>query len=292
MNNTTALAKVERAGFASLQDCGRPGWLRLGVPHSGWMDPYAAGMALRLVASRTADAVLIEVAHLGFQLQMQMEACVAIAGADTVESYPAWRCHQLQAGDRLNFANRCDGQWTYLAFDCGIRAQRWLGSVSVNPTAGMGALLKRGDLLYPAHAVGTGGINDRKRFIRQDLIPNYGENPILSTHPATQSDWFEARQRDAFYDTGWQISPSSNRMGIRLQGPPLAVPKRSLLSEPVRVGSIQVPPDGQPIVMGPDGPTVGGYPKIGWIAPAELAQLAQCRPGQTVRFCPSKQILQ
>ena len=287
--STKLLATVCRSGFASLQDRGRHGWLRYGVAHGGWMDRTAAELALQLAGTCAADAVLIEVANAGFALRMEGDARVAITGADAVQGYPAWHCHPLKAGERLDFVGCHNGQWTYLAFDCGISAQRWLGSASVNPTAGMGALLKKGDKLYsqhPAVAIDKGIV---KQSIRPDRIPDYSVDTPIQVEAAPQTDWFEPATRETFFASEWSVSAESNRMGIRLQGPSLTTPVRSLLSEPVRVGSIQVPADGQPIIMGLDGPTVGGYPKIGWLSSQALNQLVQCRPGQLIRFTPSKQ---
>lgn len=285
--STVLLATVCRSGFASLQDRGRHGWLRYGVPHGGWMDRTAAELALRLAGVQAANTVLIEVANIGFSMRIEIDARVAITGADAVKDYCTWHCHRLKAGQRLDIVGCPNGQWTYLAFDCGISAQRWLGSASVNPTAGMGALLKKGDKLYAQHPAVAIDKQIVKQYIRQDEIPDYSLISPIEVETAPQSNWFETVTRKTFFASEWYVSADSNRMGIRLQGPTLTVPTRSLLSEPVRVGSIQVPADGQPIIMGPDGPTVGGYPKIGWLSPQALNQLVQCRPGQAIRFTPT-----
>jgi biotin-dependent carboxylase-like uncharacterized protein len=250
------------------------------------MDRTAAEWALRLIDTQSANAVLIEVANAGFSLRMESNVRVAITGADAVEGYRAWHCHLLKAGDRLNFVACNKGQWTYLAFDCGIHAQRWLGSASVNPTAGMGVLLKKGDRLYAQHSAVAIDKRIVNQYIRPQAIADYFAASPIPVETAPQSDWFDAATRNTFFASEWHVSADSNRMGIRLQGPALLTPGGSLLSEPVRVGSIQVPANGQPIIMGPDGPTVGGYPKIGWLSPQAFNRLVQCRPGDTIRFSP------
>jgi antagonist of KipI len=99
-------------------------------------------------------------------------------------------------------------------------------------------------------------------------------------------DLFADRDRERFFNEPWTVSPQSDRVGYRLVGAPLASTPAQILSEPVRVGTIQVPENGLPIVTMRDGPTVGGYPKLGMIDPRDLAWLTQCRPGQSVRFQP------
>ena len=111
-------------------------------------------------------------------------------------------------------------------------------------------------------------------------IRNYSAPPTLRVWPGPQRDLFS----DAFLAYEWIVTTQSNRVGYRLAGDPLAFEKRELLSEPVRVGTIQVPENGLPIVTMRDGPTVGGYPKPGMIDPADLSWLTQCRPGQRIRL--------
>jgi antagonist of KipI len=99
-----------------------------------------------------------------------------------------------------------------------------------------------------------------------------------------QWDEFTEADRTFFFNRAWTVSSQSDRVGYRLTGEPLVTPHRSLLSEPVLPGTIQVPENGQPIVTMRDGPTVGGYAKLGLVEPTDLSWLAQCRPGQAVRF--------
>jgi allophanate hydrolase subunit 2 len=106
----------------------------------------------------------------------------------------------------------------------------------------------------------------------------------LRVWPGPQWDLCPEPERSRFFDSTWQISPQSNRVGYRLEGAALKIDCGELISEPVRTGSIQVPPNGQPIITMRDGPTVGGYPKLGLVHPKDISWLAQCKPGQNVRF--------
>ena len=116
-------------------------------------------------------------------------------------------------------------------------------------------------------------------------VRHYSSPPALRVWNGPQRDMFS----NAFFEREWTITPQSNRVGYRLAGEPIVFQKRELLSEPVRVGTIQVPENGLPIVTMRDGPTVGGYPKLGMIDPADLSWFAQCRAGQKVRFLPLNQ---
>lgn len=111
-------------------------------------------------------------------------------------------------------------------------------------------------------------------------VRDYSATPFIRVWRGPQRETFS----DAFFEQEWTVTPQSNRVGYRLAGEPLKFEKREMLSEPVRAGTIQVPDNGLPIVTMRDGPTVGGYPKLGVVDPADLSWLAQCRPGQKVRF--------
>ena len=113
---------------------------------------------------------------------------------------------------------------------------------------------------------------------------DYARPPALRVWPGPQSANFSAEAVTAFFSTDWIVSAQSDRVGYRLAGSPLPPPPTPVLSEPIRVGTIQVPPEGVPIVTMRDGPTIGGYPKLGVLEGADVAWLAQCRPGQRVVF--------
>ena len=113
---------------------------------------------------------------------------------------------------------------------------------------------------------------------------DYESPPPLRVWRAPQWDLFSEADREIFFAQEWAVSSQSDRVGYRLTGRPLKPSAPPILSEPVLVGSIQIPPDGQPIVTMRDGPTVGGYPKLGLVEAADVSWLAQCRPGVKVRF--------
>jgi allophanate hydrolase subunit 2 len=122
------------------------------------------------------------------------------------------------------------------------------------------------------------------RIAPWDECRNYSEPPSLRVWPGPQWDSFSEADRQSFFSAEWRVTSQSDRVGYRLTGPFLKTQTTQIISEPVRVGSVQVPENGQPIVTLRDGPTVGGYPKLGMIDPADVSWLTQCRPGQKVSF--------
>jgi len=192
---------------------------------------------------------------------------------------------RVKTGEVIEFRqNRC-GLWIYLAVEAGFSARTFLGSTSAYARGGLGRALRAGDTLSHSVArpfelpagVGTRAVSPLERR-------NYEQLPALQVWPAPQTNLFSEADRKRFFGAVWTMSSHSDRVGYRLVGKPLESTPAQILSEAVRVGTIQVPENGLPIVTMKDGPTVGGYPKLGVIDPADLSWLAQCRPGQAVRF--------
>ena len=272
----------------SVQDGGRPGYQRFGVPPGGAMDSHAAAWANRLL-DNPPEAPVLELCLQGQRIEILEDGWLAWTGGDgggTTLRKP-WSAFRVRAGEIHSFPASSTGVWSYLAIPGGFVGPRFLGSVSANPRAGMGAMIRDGaavcrnaDFLFtPPSALVM------RRPVWTEL-PSDSGMPEFPVWPGPQWDSFSPACRDLFFSSEWVVSPQSDRVGYRLQGPVLPSPFCGMISEPVLPGSIQVPPSGQPIVTMPDGPTLGGYPKIGVLEPAIRARLAQCRPGRRVRFVP------
>lgn len=267
---------------AAWQDAGRPGWKRFGVPRGGWMDPAAAGEANRL-AGNGEDAVVLELVLQGAQFRVLAEGWLALAGASM-----GWRpgtVRQVAAGDVLRFTRHESGVYAYLAVQGGWTAPRFLGSAGVSHRCGIGRPLERGEVLVcaadpscppPACPVGA------KEQISVDFIV---EVPVWR---GPQWQEFSPETRATFFSASWKVSSRSDRMGVRLEGPTLQQGDGKMISEPVAAGAVQITGAGQPIVIMPDGPTVGGYPKIAWLDREACCRVAQIPPGGTVRFNPPR----
>jgi biotin-dependent carboxylase-like uncharacterized protein len=273
---------------ASIQDQGRPGWRRFGVPTSGAMDDHAALWANRLLGNPPESPVL-ELLLQGARVRVLADVGVAITGAEAIAADFAWRAFRASAGQLLEFTASRRGVWTYLAVEGGIASARVLASASAFPRGMIGHALAPGDVL---DCVGTGkpawpsGIAGRiAPWVERRA---YDAPPPLRVWRGPEWDSFGPESHRVLFASPWKVTPSCDRVGYRLSGPMLQAEPVQIVSEPVRVGSIQVPQNGQPIVTLRDGPTVGGYPKIGMLDPADVAWLTQCRPGQSVRFTPAE----
>ena len=279
--------RVISPGFgASVQDCGRIGWRRFGVPSGGFMDEHAASWANRVLDNPRSCPVL-ELLLQSASLEILQDVWIAITGADAGVAVPTWRAVRVKAGERIEFPRNRSGLWIYLAIEGGFSATMVLGSASACVRGGLGASLKAGETL--SRVVGKSfrllpGVAGR-------IIPlherrEYEHPPPLEVWSGPQLGLFTKGDLERFFSESWTISSESDRVGYRLVGAPLTSMPGQILSEPVRVGTIQVPENGQPIVTMRDGPTVGGYPKLGVVDSRDLDWLAQCRPGQRVRFQP------
>lgn len=275
--------------LTTVQDVGRPGWRHLGIASCGALDPAAASLANRLVGNASGEAVLELTLH-GPTLQFDRAVRLAICGARPAahfESRHGERCDiewgrpvELPAGT-LRIGALRDGARAWLAFAGGIDVPQILGSRSTDLRGAFGGFegraLHSGDELS-LHAAPRLAIT-RARMTKWWIDPHFDERgrPIYYV-PAQACGDVRLDGR------AWIASNRSNRQGLRLEGHALSGPATEQVSAPVAPGTIQLPPDGQPIVLLADAQTVGGYPRLGYVAAADLPRLAQLRPGETVRF--------
>lgn len=271
-----------------LQDGGRQGWQRLGVSPGGPVDRHAAAWANRLLGN-AADAALLEVALGGLELEAQRDTWLALTGAElpaVLDGEPllAWSRFRVRAGQRLRLGFARAGQRAYLAVAQGFRSAPVLGSVATQAREGIGGLAGDGRPLAAGDVLDCA--TDGERFARGASVPwpyrpDYRKAPMLRVLPGP--DGFTAEQRRAFFAQTWRISPQSDRMGVRLRGEALVAPRRQW-SLGVVDGAIQIPPDGQPIILLADRQTMGGYPVFGVLHPLDLGRLAQCPAHSEVRL--------
>lgn len=283
------VCEVEATGMAmSLQDGGRPGWARFGVPGSGFMDSHAAQWANRLVGN-APGAIAVEILGRGARLKFLSDAWIAITGARSGTA--AWRAVHASGGEVVRLCEPGPGLWTYVAVETGFEGPRRLGSASVYARGTLGNYVEAGAVLSRAGGSDfalPAGVSSRVAPWTEQR--DYGHPPVLRVWPAPQWNSFTAAQRDHFFGQEWTVSPQSDRAGYRLAGVAIESKQEELLSEPVIAGTVQVPPSGQPIVTMRDGPTVGGYAKLGVVDPSDLPWLTQVQPGQHVRFRPCESI--
>lgn len=291
MINTQGHLTIARPGpLSTLQDAGRFGVRHLGVSQGGPADLYAWAWANWLVGNQWGSSAL-EITLGGLSLTTNHPCTLALAGAPMqahINGQPQenWQSFTLYPKQQLTLAMAKQGLRSYLAIAGGFCAPTILGSTACVVRDGLGG--HQGDGRPLAAADELAFIIDSQRISNRQLsleqLPDYQSVLSLPVILGAQSRHFDNESLLALFEKPWQVDPRSDRMGIRLQGSLLHCKKASPISEGIPLGSIQVPPDGQPIVLLNDRQTIGGYPRLGTLPPLACAQLAQCRPGQTVRF--------
>ena len=281
---------LEVSGIATLQDSGRRGFNKFGVPASGAMDWFAYQAANSLLNNPLNSAV-IELGLGEITLRALRNTTISITGAGyEVENYiwtfPLWTTFYVRAGWTVRVKKTNGGNWAYIAIAGGFDSPIIMNSRSAYLRGGIGSALKAGDVLH-SFAPTADPLKLAARDFPADKFMPYSQTPTLEVIPAPQADWFTPKGIRTFYESEYTLSPSFDRMGYRLQmlpspssakGIEKAITKE-LISEGMTMGSIQVPADGQPIVMMADAPTVSGYPKIANVTRSSLPLLAQCEAG-------------
>ncbi|GAP06094.1 biotin-dependent carboxylase [Anaerolinea thermolimosa] len=282
---------LDVGSLSTIQDAGRYGFRRYGMPVSGPMDWFAFQVANRLVGNSPADAV-IEFSPGGLTFTLDADGLIAVTGSVQVwvdqMPLPGWMAIRVRRRQEVRVMTAPYGCWGYLAVAGGILTPPVLGSRATFLRGRLGGM--EGRPLEPGDCIlcGEGGKNSQNRAgyrLMAESIPAYSQRVTVRVMPGPQYDWFEEARVETFFRTEFRVDEKSDRMGFRLIGTEVQPRARDLLSEGMLPGSIQVPPDGQPIVLMADSPTTGGYPKIATLIRADLPVFAQLRPGEgRVRF--------
>ncbi len=287
--------KVVNPGPHTLvQDGGRQGVLHLGVTSAGPMDRLSFDWANRLCGNQAGTAAL-EITFGGLELEALQATMVVVTGPPCplfVNDSPAtpWQGLALTPGDRLRIGQPRLGCRLYLALAGGFVGQRVFGSRATVPREGLGGIdgrpLVSGDRLALARAPEQAP----RPFALPDALrptyPDIARETPLRVIPCLQARDLPRAARRLFFTQTYRLTPHSDRMGCRFEGQPLEVPSVNLLSEGITPGAIQLPPDGQPIVLMRDHQTLGGYPRIGAVIGCDLDTLGQLVPGAVARFSP------
>ncbi len=282
--------KVTKPGILTLiQDAGRFGYHGIGLTTGGPLDPLAFQWANRL-CQNPLTATALEISIGGLQLEAQADTRLAVTGADMplkingVEK-AGWQSHPVGAGDRIELGFAKQGIRAYLAVAGGFDITPQFGSTATVSREGLGGLngdrLQAGDFL-PCHHAEPGDC----RRLGEQWRPVYSDEAHCRVIPGYQQQAFSRFQQRMFFSSHYSVSERCDRMGYRLEGPNIKPAVDGILSEGICLGAIQVPADGQPIVLLNDRQTIGGYPKIGSVLSLDIARLAQLQPGKLVSFEP------
>jgi antagonist of KipI len=280
--------RVERPGFmTTVQDLGRDGYAHLGVSASGAADALALRIG-NLLLGNDEGAAALEMTLVGGSFAFDAPATFVVTGADFGASragapLPNWTPAAITAGARLDFAAARDGARAYLCVQGGIQVPRVLESASAHLLTGVGGrALAAGDVL----GIGKPSPGQPRRLLDASWLRElYAPAPIRIT-PGPQVEQFAPATFDRLTSADYIVREQSNRMGIRLAGPALEriTPHQPMVTEGVSLGAIQVPDDGQPIILFVEHQTTGGYPKIANVVSADFHRLGQLRPRDRVRF--------
>lgn len=281
--------RVQQPGlFTTIQDLGRYGYSHLGISPAGAADPLTFRIG-NLLIGNDVNAPALEMTLLGATLEFDEAAVVAITGADCEPKLGSARVPfntaiEVPAGAVLSCGSMLNGARSYLAVQGGFDVPLVMGSASTDARGRFGGIkghrLQSGDVLQvrrtkasPVHTLAPESL---------EALASHG--PIRVTRGA-QQDWFDASAFEKLFSCAYTVSDQSDRAGLPMKGEPLRPREpRQLLTDGIPLGAIQVPQDGQPIVLFVDQQTTGGYPKIANVIAADMHLVGQLRPRDEVRF--------
>lgn len=275
--------------LTTVQDLGRVGYGPVGVSPSGAADPVALRLGNMLVGNEPGAAAL-EMTLVGGSFLFPDGATIALTGADfgaTLNGQPLemWTPHAMQPGTQLTLGPTKNYARCYLAVAGGIRMRPFLGSAATHLLSGLGGFegrpLRKGDVLQ----LGQPEKRVHKKRVSPAALFHLKPRKKLRVTDGPQSERFPQEVRQAFFQAIFLVSEESDRLGLRLEGPSLATNAGGeMITEGVTLGAVQVTPSGQPIILGVEQQTTGGYPKIANVIGVDLHRLGQLRPRDEIRF--------
>ena len=274
--------KVLSAGlFTTIQDQGRKGYTHLGITQSGVMDEYAYLWGQKLLDNKNSNALEVMV---GLKLEVLTSTVISVCGADLSfqindKTQTIWQTHFVQKGDIFSFPKRVLGQRAYLAVKESFTLQKHYNSYATTLKEDIGSKIQRNDILEFSSSPKTPTKRVQKKY-----IPNYNNPLILRLLPSYQNDYFSKEEQQKFFNSQYEITMQSDRMGAKLKGMAITPSQGGIISEGIAFGSVQIPQDGQPILLLKERQTIGGYPKIGTVLAIDCYRFSQLAVGDKVKF--------
>lgn len=259
--------------LTTVQDLGRFGWAHFGISASGAADGFAL-RAGNLLVGNAENAAALEMTLMGAAFEFEADAVVALTGSDFGAGLPLWSPVEVKAGQTVRLGPSQSGARCYLCVRGGIGVPKVMGSASTHVITGVGGRpLRAGDVL----PIGNESIRRPRPAAKG--VPRLGDGALRVTD-GPQSESFS----DDLYRGTYTVSEESNRMGLRLRGPAVPSAAGHMLTEGAPLGAVQVPPDGQPIILFVEHQTTGGYPKPANVISADFRRLGQLRPRDQITF--------
>ncbi|WP_147803767.1 biotin-dependent carboxyltransferase family protein [Alkalicoccus halolimnae] len=282
--------KVEKQGLlTTVQDKGRMGYQQYGIVVSGAVDPLALRLANAVVGNPDSAAGL-EVTMMGPELIMTADSMISVGGGDLSAAVdgreiPMWTAVKVYAGQRISFGEPRFGVRAYIAFAGGIDVPEEMGSRATYLKAEIGGF--HGRELQAGDEVNIFSVQrfPCRRRLHPALLPNYDKGTPIRVIEGPDEKLFSGETKDIFYDSKFYLTNEVDRMGCRMEGPSVPPEEGSgILSDATTMGTIQIPGDGLPMLLMADRQTSGGYARIGTVIQEDLPRVAQCGPGEPVRF--------
>ena len=279
---------IQPGAYTTVQDSGRFSYQQFGVPVCGVVDSFAYRVANTLVGNFQGQAAL-EATIFGPTLKVLNQGFIAVTGGNLSplinnNPLPMWKSIAIHTDDILQFKGVKSGCRAYIAVAGGIHVPLVMGSRSTYVAGKIGGIngrpLAAGDRLSKGEGAGKAG-----NRVPSDLIPIYSDDIEIRVILGPQDDYF-SQGIDKFFASTFKVSTKADRMGYRLEGSPIMQRKaieKSIISEPSVPGGIQVPPDGQPIILLVE-QTVGGYTKIATVISSDIGKVGQAKPGDQIHF--------
>lgn len=283
--------KVIQPGiFSLIEDAGRFGQHGIGLTSGGPLDRDAFRWANRLCGDQQTAAA-IEITVGGLVLESKVNTTIAVTGANSPlsinnQSRELWQSHQVKVGDRIELGFATSGSRGYLAVAGGFTIEPIFNSVATVPREALGGLHRDGSALQAGDFIPCAeSLSGSQLRVPHRQRPDYADNnTLLRVVLGYQQQAFSSINKQLFFSSEYWVTESSDRMGFRLKGPAIKPTVDGILSEGICLGAIQVPADGQPIVLLNDRQTIGGYPKLGSVLSLDIGKLAQLLPGSRLRF--------
>ena len=282
-----SLELVNNPILVMLQDKGRYGYSEIGVTNSGVMDEYAYLSANKMLGNNLETNIL-EIAFSNVIFKVNASTQIVITGAfceffinDVLKE--CWQTHNIKVGDVIKIGKILNGIRVYLAVKGGFDIKKEFGSNSTTIKEKLGGIngekLKKGDVLAFEESFCTHNTRLKKEF-----IPTYEDELTLRVVLSYQDEYFPKEQKEKFFSNIFTVTNDFNRMACKLSGEAISCDINGIISEGISFGAIQVPSDGQPIILLKDRQTIGGYPKIGSVLPIDCFKLSQVKANTKIRF--------
>ncbi len=278
---------INSGAFTLLEDKGRFNFMHLGVTNSGYMDEYAALYCHKFLEN-SYNQNLLEITFPNVILKANSFTTIAITGAkcdffiNDIKK-DIWQTHKVQKGDVIRIAKFYEGQRVYLGVKNGFNIKKEFDSNSTTIKESLGGL--NGKQIKKTDFLPFDSFSDiLNRRLQNKYLPKYSDELTLRVVLSYQEDSFTKEQKDKFFSSTYEITPDFNRMACKLNGEKIYSSQNGIISEGIAFGSIQIPNDGQPIILLKERQTIGGYPKIGSVLNIDCFKLAQMKIGSKIKF--------